>query len=175
MSIDTISFTKTLYIKAPVNAVFGFWSDFRNFPGFIWIVESVSILDESRSRWVVKAPMGRKVEFDSQITKLVEDASIVWRSGHYAVDSQGEITFSDNDGRTRVQLVFSYSIKLRWVHKLAKVMNRLGFPSVTFDEGLKRIKNQIERTYAGSADAESGNGSVRQSPVSSQAGKNRSE
>jgi uncharacterized membrane protein len=156
MSIDTISFSKTLYIKAPVNAVFGFWSDFRNFPDFIWLIERVSILDETRSRWVVKAPMGKKVEFDSQITKLVEDESIVWRSSHYAVDSQGEITFSDNDDETRVQLVFSYSIKLRWVHKLAKAMNRLGFPSVTFDEGLKRIKNKIEIIHTESSGTDAG-------------------
>jgi uncharacterized membrane protein len=153
MADDTISFTKSLYVHAPVNQVFEFWSDFRNFPNFIWLVEEVHILDEMRSRWVIRAPLGRKVEFDSQITELIEGQSIVWRSQHYAVDSQGEIKFAGNDGYTRVQLVFSYSIKLHWVHKLANMMNRLGFPSATFDEGLKRIKGQIEITYGTSAGA----------------------
>ncbi len=173
MAIDTISFTKTLYIRAPVSAVFGFWSDFRNFPDFIWLIEKVYILDERRSRWVVKAPLGKKVEFDSQITELVEGESIVWRSHHYAVDSQGEIEFADDDGRTQVQLIFSYSIKLHWVHKLAKVMNRLGFPSATFDEGLKKIKNQIERNYAGSAGIETRDDLARQSQVTSKGWHNR--
>lgn len=163
MADDTISVRKTLCINAPVSTVFEFWTDFRNFPNFIWLVERVHILDDKRSRWVIKAPLGKQVEFDSQITELIEGRSIVWRSRHYAFDSQGKITFIENDGYTRVQVVFSYCIKLHWVHKLAKMMNRLGFPSATFDEGLLRIKNQVETTYAGTMSAEYENDSTPRS------------
>lgn len=174
MAIDTISFRKTLCINAPVSAVFGFWSDFRNFPNFIWLVERVNILDEKRSRWVIKAPLGKKVEFDSQIIELTEGQSIVWRSRHHAVDSQGEIRFIESEGHTRVQLVFSYCIKLRYVHKLAKVMNKLGFPSATFDEGLRRIKYEVETAYAESAGVQHESGLDCQSRISSQPENNRS-
>lgn len=144
MSIDTINIKKTLYINAPVSAVFRFWSDFRHFPGFIWMVERVDILDETRSRWVIKAPLGKKVDFNSQIIELIEDKSLVWESRHFAVDSRGDVKFSEHRHGTHVQLIFSYSIKLRWVHRLAKMMHRLGFPAMTFDEGLRRIKREIE-------------------------------
>ena len=118
--------------------------------------------------------MGKTVEFESQITKLVDNKCIVWHSRHYAVDSQGEITFNDREGETRVQLVFSYTIKLRWVHKLAKVMNRLGFPSVTFDEGLRRIKNKIEFIYTDPSNTrDTGDDDNRPAGVASQDWENR--
>lgn len=145
MSVDTINIKKTIFINAPVGAVFRFWSDFRNFPSFIWLIERVEILDQTRSRWVIKAPLGKKVDFNSQITELIEDKSLIWESRHFAVDSRGDIKFTEHGHGTHVQLVFSYSIKLGWVHRIAKMMHRLGFPSVSFDEGLRKIKKEIER------------------------------
>ena len=144
MGPDTISFDKTLTINAPVNEVFLFWSDFQNFPKFIWPIEAVEILDQERSRWIVKTPLDKKVKFDSLITENIKNKSLVWESHHYAADSQGILRFSEFQKGTRVDLSFSYAIKLAWVHKLAKLMNRLGFPSLTFDEGLKKIKHEIE-------------------------------
>ena len=94
--------------------------------------------------------MDRKVKFDSVMSTKVENKSIVWESHHHAVDSRGKLLFSENQGTTTVELVFSYSIKVSWVHKLAKLMNRFGFPSLTFDEGLQRIKQEIETTCASS-------------------------
>ena len=61
MGPDIISFDKTLTINVPVNEVFLFWSDFQNFPKFIWPVESVEILDQERSRWIVKTPLGPRM------------------------------------------------------------------------------------------------------------------
>ncbi|MCP4409512.1 MAG: hypothetical protein GY807_17530 [Gammaproteobacteria bacterium] len=145
MFADTISFKKTLYIDAPAAIVFDFWSDFRNFPKFVWLIERVDIIDDTKSRWIIKAPLGKKVEFKSEIKELVPSESIIWESRHYAVDSGGNIKFTESGRGTRVQLLFSYSIKAHWVHRLAKVMNRLGFPSASFDDGLRKIKRQIER------------------------------
>jgi uncharacterized membrane protein len=144
MNPDIISFDKTLNINAPVNEVFLFWSDFQNFPKFIWPVESVEILDRERSRWIVKAPLDKKVKFDAFITEYIQNRSLSWESYHYAADSSGILRFSELHNSTRVDLNFSYAIKLVWVRKFAKLMNRLGFPSLAFDEGLKKIKHEIE-------------------------------
>ena len=144
MNPDIISFGKILNINAPVNEVFLFWSDFQNFPKFIWPVESVEILDRKRSRWIVKAPLDKKVKFDALITESIQNRSLIWESYHYAADSWGLLRFSELQNGTRVDLKFSYAIKLAWVHKFAKLMNHLGFPSRAFDEGLKKIKHEIE-------------------------------
>jgi len=142
--MDSISFKKLLIVDAPASEVFEFWSEFRNFPKFIWLIESVEILDKRRSRWIVKAPLGKKVTFDSEITEFIKNNSIVWESHHYAVDSWGDIKFTEYHNGTRVDIMFGYAIKHSWVHRLAKIMNRLGFPSMTFDEGLSKIKDEIE-------------------------------
>jgi uncharacterized membrane protein len=144
MNPDSISFRKTLNINAPVNEVFLFWSDFQNFPKFIWPVESVEILDRERSRWIVKAPLDKKVKFDALITESIQNRSLIWEAYHYAADSRGLLRFSELQNGTRVDLTFSYAIKLAWVRKFAKFMNHFGFPSLAFDEGLKKIKHEIE-------------------------------
>ena len=144
MASNIISIKKTLIINAPVSTVFEFWSNFRNFTKFIWLVESVEILDNKRSRWIIKAPLNKKVEFDSEIKESLQNSSIVWESNHFAANSRGDIKFFRHGKGTRVNLIFSYSIKHPRVHELARLVSRFGFPSITFDEGLRKAWNWVQ-------------------------------
>ncbi len=77
-----VKITKCIRIQAPVNEIFRFWNDFENFSSFIHSVESVHKLDNDRSRWVVRAPFGISVKFESEITETKENELIRWRSVH---------------------------------------------------------------------------------------------
>jgi uncharacterized membrane protein len=147
MMSDIISLRKTVVIRAPLSVVFEFWSNFRNFTDFIWLIESVEVLDSTKSRWIVRAPLNKKVQFDSEIKENIHNYSIVWESHHFAVYSRGDIKFFERGMNTRVDLVFSYAIKEPRIHKLAKIVSRLGFPSLSFDEGLVKIKSEIENRF----------------------------
>lgn len=147
MMSDIISLRKTVVIRAPLSVIFEFWSNFRNFTDFIWLIESVEVLDSTRSRWIVRAPLNKKVQFDSEIKEDIRNSSIVWESHHFAPRNRGDIKFFERGTDTRVDLVFCYAIKEPRIHKLAKIVSRLGFPSLSYYEGLVKIKSEIENRF----------------------------
>ncbi len=52
---------------------------------------------------------------------------------------------TEQDGNTRVDLDFEYSLHSNWMQNIAHLVNHLGFPSLAFDHGLARIKEKIEK------------------------------
>ena len=73
---------KSLTIHAPAQLVFGYWADFSNFQHFIAIIENIDVIDERRSRWTIKTPLGKKITFDSFITTYEPGNNLAWESKH---------------------------------------------------------------------------------------------
>ncbi|HYD52009.1 MAG TPA: SRPBCC family protein [Gemmatimonadaceae bacterium] len=71
---------RAITVGRPVAEVYAFWRDFTNLPRFMRHLESVTVLDESRSRWVAKAPGGTTVEWEAETTMAVENELIAWRA-----------------------------------------------------------------------------------------------
>jgi uncharacterized membrane protein len=71
---------EAITVRRPVEEVYGFWRNFENFPRFMRHVESVQMLDERRSHWKAKAPMGVEVEWDAETTEDRPNELIAWRS-----------------------------------------------------------------------------------------------
>lgn len=73
---------------------YAFWREFENLPKFMTHLESVRNLSETRSHWVVKAPAGRTVEWDAEITEDRPDEAIGWKSAEGAdVENSGTVRF----------------------------------------------------------------------------------
>lgn len=70
----------TVTINRPRNELFAYWRDFTRLPTFMENVEKVEMIDDTRSRWVVKAPGGKTVEWTSAITEEVDGKMIAWAS-----------------------------------------------------------------------------------------------
>lgn len=58
---------RTVTIDRPRSELYAFWRKFSNLPRILENIESVTELDERRSHWVVRAPAGTTVEWDSVI------------------------------------------------------------------------------------------------------------
>jgi uncharacterized membrane protein len=71
---------RSVTINAPPEVLYQFWRRFENLPRFMRHLESVTELDSTHSHWVAKAPAGRMVEWDAEITDAVENRRIAWRS-----------------------------------------------------------------------------------------------
>ena len=136
---------KKLTINASAQQVFTYWADFRNFQQFIPVIESIEILDDKRSRWLIYAPLGHKVSFESLITTYEPDKNLVWESNHSGGHARGELRLTEMGGNTGVELDFEYSLHRNWMQNIARLVNRFGFPSIAFDHGLARIKEEIEK------------------------------
>ncbi|WP_426029638.1 SRPBCC family protein [Caulobacter sp. DWP3-1-3b2] len=87
---------RTVTINRPRAELYAFWRDFRNLALFMENVESVTPSDGERSHWVVKAPAGKAVEWDSILTEEVENEVLAWESAEGAdIKNAGRIEFCD--------------------------------------------------------------------------------
>jgi uncharacterized membrane protein len=90
---------RAVTIGQPRDEVFAFFRDFKNLSAFMENIERVDVLDETRSHWVVKAPAGHSVEWDSVIIAEETGRLLAWESAPGAeVSNHGRIEFRDAPG-----------------------------------------------------------------------------
>jgi len=136
---------KTINVSAPVERVFAFWRDYQNFPLFMTHVREVRPTDEHRSRWIVAGPAGVPIEWVSEVTAVVPNERIEWRSERGSpVRHSGVVRFATNgNGGTRVDIQLCY-IPLAGAigHAVAKAFG--ADPKSEMDADLMRMKTMIE-------------------------------
>jgi uncharacterized membrane protein len=76
----TIHVKKAVTVNRSPAELYQYWRNFENFPNFMQHLESVTKIDEKRSHWKAKAPLGTSVEWDAEMTSDVENQRIGWQS-----------------------------------------------------------------------------------------------
>lgn len=141
---DGIEVQKTINVNAPVRQVFSFWRDYQNFPHFMRHVREVRVQGE-RSHWIVDGPAGVPVEWTSEVTRVIPDSLIEWRSTPDSpVKQEGSVRFDANgNGGTRVSVRVCYLPPAGALgHALASVFG--ADPKSEMDDDLMRMKSMIE-------------------------------
>ena len=75
-----IHIRNTVTIRRPPAELYEFWRDLENLPKFMRHIESVTVLDEQRSRWRVHGPVETSITWDAEIINDVKNELIAWRS-----------------------------------------------------------------------------------------------
>jgi uncharacterized membrane protein len=137
---------RTVTINKPREEIYAFWRDFSNLPRIMENVERIEVLDDRRTSWLVKAPAGNTVEWESVITEDEPGRLIAWQSVEGAdIDSSGRIEFLDAaPGRgTMIRATFAYDPPAggfgEWI---AKLFQRE--PNVQARRDLRRLKQFLE-------------------------------
>jgi uncharacterized membrane protein len=150
---EGIKVDKNVVVNRPVHEVYQFWRNFENLPRFMDHLESVRVIDETRSHWVAKGPAGTKVDWDAVIHNEIENKLIAWRSLPGAdVNNAGSVHFNEAAGGsgTEVRVVLSYEPPAGKVG--AAVAKLLGEePSKQLDDDLRRFKQVMEAEIPGSS------------------------
>ncbi|WP_010162934.1 SRPBCC family protein [Sphingomonas sp. PAMC 26617] len=136
---------RAVTINRPRAELFAYFRDFSNLPSFMDNVERIDVLDAKRSHWVVKAPGGKTVEWDSVVTDEVDGEYIAWASEPGAdIDNSGRIDFRDAGARgTVVTATLLYDPPAGVVGKLiAKLFQRE--PAIQARRDLRRFKQLME-------------------------------
>jgi len=137
---------RTVTINRSRRELYAFWRDFGNLPRILENIEGVTELDERRSHWVVRAPAGTTVEWDSVIVEDIPDELISWQSDAGAdVANSGRIDFRDAPGGrgTLVTATIAYDPPAGAVGKLvAKLFQRE--PKIQARRDLRRFKQFME-------------------------------
>lgn len=106
-----INIKSSFTVNKPREVVYAFWRKLDNLPLFMNHLESVDVLDNERSHWVLKLPTGvANVSWDAEIVVDAPDELIGWSSlPGSIIDNAGKIRFRDTaNGGTLVDLVISY-------------------------------------------------------------------
>ncbi|HJV24042.1 MAG TPA: SRPBCC family protein [Aromatoleum sp.] len=139
----SVHLDKELFIAAPPEQVFDFWSHPENFPQFMRNVEAVQMTGANRWHWKVAGPL-RPVEWDAEIVERDENRRLVWRTlPGAAVESEGSIDFEPDGSGTRLRVSMSYTPKAGIAgHAVARLFGRDA--KTQLDEDLMRVKSFLE-------------------------------
>jgi uncharacterized membrane protein len=137
----------TISINRSPEHLFRFWRNLENLPIVMKHLQSVTVLDDTHSHWVAKAPAGQIVEWDAVIHNEIPNKLIAWRSVDGSeIDHAGSVEFNENStGGTDLQIVLNYRPPAGKVGAIvAKIMGEE--PSLQIEEDLKDFKSMIEAT-----------------------------
>jgi uncharacterized membrane protein len=137
---------RAVTVNRPRQEVYETWRDFSNLAHFMENIERIEVLDEKTSRWSVKAPLGRTVQWDALVTEDAPGERIAWETAPGAdIKSFGVVEFRDGPtGRgTEVRARFAYKPPAGTIGRLAaKVFQREPYLQARRD--LRRFKAWME-------------------------------
>ncbi len=148
----------TVTINKPRQELYDFWRDFKNQTRFADNIDSVDVLDDTRIRFVMKAPAGTKVTLVNRVVDDVPGKRISWMSEPESdVVNSGSVEFGDAaPGRgSTVRVSIVYDPPGGKLGKLiAKVLQRE--PNVQARRDLRRFKQLMETGEVTSSASPSG-------------------
>lgn len=152
-----VHITKVMTINRPAADLFNFWRNFENLPRIMHHLESVKVINQSRSNWKAKAPAGMTVEWDAEIISEQPNELIAWRSlPDSQVPNAGSVRFKQlPDGRgTEVKVQMEYAPP---AGQLGAIIAKLfgEEPDQQIGEDLFRFKQMMETGEVSTIDGQS--------------------
>jgi uncharacterized membrane protein len=105
---------KSIQIARPPAEVFDAWIDLEQLPSMIEALDSVSMVGH-RSHWTGRVK-GRHVEWDAELTQLIPNQAIGWKS-IYGPKHSGRVTFSPVGNDTLVHVQMNYAPRARFLRR----------------------------------------------------------
>jgi uncharacterized membrane protein len=152
--------TAAVTVNKPVEEVYAFWKDPRNYAQFMDEIESVNPTTGGNSRWKIRTPAGMSVEWDARIVTDTPNDMIRWRStDESTVENTGTVRFKSAPmGRgTIVTLEVEYKPKAGALGSgIGKLFSAI--PKTQLTNDLRRFKQLIEIGEVVQSDATAGPG-----------------
>ncbi len=132
---------KTVEIKAPVEKVYAFCSDIDGYTRFMKGAKEIKTTGEKTAHWKMEM-VGRTMEFDTEMTEVIENKKIAWKSlGDFV--AKGSWGFEPTAQGTEVQMVMDYEIP----GVLGKIFDKIKVSKETekdMESSLQKMKQLIE-------------------------------
>jgi len=141
----------SVHINRDRRDLYDLWRNLSNLPNVMRHLQSVTPLDDQRSRWVALGPLDQILEWEAEIITDRAGEVIAWQSlttidGRRAeVDNAGSVHFNESatgEG-TELRVAIKYDPPGGWA--VAKLANALGRGlQQELDEDLRRFKQMME-------------------------------
>src|SRR5512134_2455242 len=134
---------KSIIVKGAVSDLYHIWSSFENFPIFMEHIKSVTRVDDRLSHWVMQGPLGTRVEWDAETTRMEPDRRIAWSSkDNSELKTSGQVTFKElGANETEVTVMLHYDPPAGMVGEV--VAQLFGNPEGRLAEDLRRFKEYV--------------------------------
>ncbi len=104
---DDVHVTAAVTVQAPVSEIFAVWDGFQGLPRFMSDAATVQITGDRQSRWTIPGPAGTSLEWDVQITSVVPNEQITWRTAEGGLfAAEGTVRFRTAPGNRGTQVIY---------------------------------------------------------------------
>lgn len=102
---------RSITINRKPEEVYAMWKNFERLPEFMSWIESVKMIDERTSHWVVKTPAGVSIEYDAETIEDIPGKRIAWRTlPNATVPNCGKVEFLDAPGGRGTELLVEMQV-----------------------------------------------------------------
>lgn len=144
-----VTLQKTTTIDAPVERVFDLLVNPDKLPRVMDHVNEVTKIDDTHYHWTVIGPAGTPLSWDSEITRIIPNELLAWRSGPgAAVKNDGVVQFEPTgNGGTRVHIRMHYLPPGGFLgHSVAEMLDLDA--KHMLDDDLAKLKSLVEKGSA---------------------------
>jgi uncharacterized membrane protein len=100
----------SIEVQAPVQTVYEYWRNLENLPNFMSNIDEVRSTGPDTTHWVVKGPLGTRMEFDARTTQDEPNSAIGWNTVDGNVQTSGQVRFQElGSDRTRIDVTMNYA------------------------------------------------------------------
>lgn len=133
--------TKSVTVKGDVAHIYNIWANFEQFPNFMKYIKSVTVTGPRTSHWVMDGPLGFKVDWNAEMTRLEENKRIAWNSKDATgmVTTSGQVLFNTlSNNETEVTVTVLYTPPAGKAGEI--VANIFARPEQRLEEDLRHFK-----------------------------------
>ena len=126
--------------------VYDFWRNFQNLPRVMRHLQSVTPIDETRSRWTAHAPLGQTLTWEADIINERSGEMIAWQSVPGSqVDTAGSVHLNDSPSGSGTEVTVTLKYDPPGGHFVDRLAHLLG-QSLEDDlkEDLQLLKRSLE-------------------------------
>lgn len=135
---------KSVAIERSPAELYQFWRNFENLPQFMVHLESVKNIDDKRSKWTAKAPLGTEVSWEAVIKEDTPNEKISWASTvNSDIQNSGKVEFIPTSRGTEVKVTLKYEPPAGIVGAFAAYFLQEE-PDKQVESDLKRFKKLME-------------------------------
>lgn len=140
-----IELQKTLHFRVPTEKVYEMLADPTKFPLFFSHVHAVEQTGDKRHHWTISGPLSTCLKWETEITRVIPDRLIAWRSTPGAsIENTGVVQFTTDDQGTRVHIRLTYFPPAGILtHRIVELFG--ADPKAVLDQDLARLKSLLEQ------------------------------
>ncbi|RPI30289.1 MAG: SRPBCC family protein [Chloroflexota bacterium] len=137
--------TRSMIVKADVDKIYTYWSNFENFPTFMENIKSVRKTGDRSSHWEMEGPLGTTVKWDAETTVMENNKRIAWstKDNEGDVTTSGQVTFNPlPNNQTEITVMLHYEPNKGLAGDVVEKL--FSNPEKQLEKDLANFKNYIE-------------------------------